>query len=42
MNEDKNTLKKMIEYCEDIETLMIKYDKSYELYQTDIIIPIFM
>lgn len=36
MNKDKNTIKKMIEYCQDIEYLMTKYDESYELYQTDI------
>lgn len=36
MNKDENTIQKMIEYCEDIETLMTKYDESYELYQTDI------
>ncbi len=36
MNRDKDTIKKMIEYCQDIELLMTKYDESYELYQTDI------
>ena len=36
MNKDKNTIKKMIEYCQDIEYLMTKYDESFELYQTDI------
>lgn len=36
MNKDKNTIEKMIGYCQDIESLMAKYDESYELYQTDI------
>ena len=35
-NEDRAIIEKMIAYCRDIETLMTRYNRSFEAYQTDI------
>ena len=35
-NEDKGVIEKMIAYCRDIETLMTRYNRNFEMYQTDI------
>ena len=35
-NEDRAIIEKMIAYCRDIETLMMRYNQSFEAYQTDI------
>ena len=35
-NEDILLIKKMIKYCDDIGTLMTKFDMDFERYKTDI------
>ena len=35
-NEDRAVIEKMIAYCRDIETLMTRYNRNFETYQTDI------
>lgn len=35
-NEDMVIIKKMIKYCNDINTLMARFDKDFELYKKDI------
>lgn len=35
-NEDILLIKKMIKYCDDIGTLMTKFDMDFERYRTDI------
>ena len=35
-SEDRAVIEKMIAYCRDIETLMARYDRSFETYQADI------
>ena len=35
-NEDRAIIEKMIAYCQDIETLMTRYNRSFEEYQADI------
>ena len=35
-NEDALIIKKMIKYCNDINTLLIKFDNDLEKYKTDI------
>ncbi|MCI9475375.1 HepT-like ribonuclease domain-containing protein [Anaerovoracaceae bacterium 41-7] len=34
--DDVITIRKMLSYCKDIEALMDKYERNFELYQTDI------
>ena len=35
-SEDIVIIKKMIKYCNDIHTLMVRFDKDFELYKKDI------
>ena len=35
-NEDIQIIKKMIKYCDDVGTLMTKFDMDFERYKTDI------
>lgn len=35
-NKDVETLKKIIGYCDDVETLMNKYNSNFEQYKMDI------
>ena len=35
-NEDVVIIKKMIKYCNDINTLMVRFDKDFEQYKKDI------
>lgn len=35
-NEDAVIIKKIIKYCDDINTLMTRFDKDFEKYKTDI------
>ena len=35
-NEDAVIIKKMIKYCNDIQTLMVRFDKDFEQYKKDI------
>lgn len=37
MNErDRRVLEKILSYCDDVETLLNKYQRDYDLYKTDI------
>lgn len=35
-NEDNLIVKKILKYCDDINTLMVKFDANFESYKTDI------